>query len=136
MVSASGLNSGVKLTFQHNIEGPVFVAGSFNNWSTSAAPMQRADNGSWEIVLDLPPGEHQFRYYANGQWFTDYAADGIERNALGQYNSIISIHETPETPPVAEKHLPSIKLRRPRSRTTQAGLSSGERSVDTRMSPV
>jgi 1,4-alpha-glucan branching enzyme len=89
---AKGRNSkNVRLTFNHNVAGPVFVAGTFNGWSTQATPMKRSRDGRWEVLLKLPPGEHQFRYFANGKWFTDYAADGVIPNGLGDFNSIVRV---------------------------------------------
>lgn len=81
----------VTLSFAHNTQGPVYVAGSFNGWSTRSMPMQKVGDGRWEAKLQLPPGEHQFRYYANGQWFTDYAAGGVVPNGLGEFNSVLTV---------------------------------------------
>lgn len=93
----------VTLVFNHNTTGPVYVAGSFNGWSTCATPMQPAGRGRWEIKLQLPPGEHQFRYYCNGQWFTDYAAGGVVPNGFGGFNSLLTVPSTEESPPASAK---------------------------------
>jgi len=83
----------MKLTFNHKANSPVFVAGSFNNWSTSNTPMKEVRPGTWEATLKLPPGEYQFRYFSNGQWFTDYAAGGIVPNGCGGFNSVLTVPE-------------------------------------------
>ncbi len=119
MVKFCGNQEGVRLIFQHNIDGPVYVAGTFNNWNAQATPMHRIADGRWEATLDLAPGEYQFRYVANGRWFTDYAADGIERNSLGEYNSVLVVPQVSEAAspveqlPAAEKQVSGVKLRRP-----------------------
>jgi hypothetical protein len=43
------------------------------------------------LMLRLPPGTYEFRYMAAGEWFTDYAAFGINKNMFGQYNSVLRI---------------------------------------------
>jgi hypothetical protein len=93
MVSQGPTKKTVTLTFNHNITGPVYVAGTFNNWDTSATPMKKTRTGAWEAKLKLSPGEHEFRYFSNGQWFTDYAADGIVPNGYGDFNSVVRVSD-------------------------------------------
>jgi hypothetical protein len=41
----------------------------------------------------IAPGEYHFRYKVNGaEWFTDFAANGVERNKHG-WNSILIVPE-------------------------------------------
>ena len=96
MVAKGRDKKSVRLSFNHRVEGPVYVAGSFNGWEVGVTPMKHRRNGQWEAMLKLPPGEHQFRYFANGQWFTDYAADGVVPNGMGDFNSIVRV--PPEKP--------------------------------------
>ncbi|HCT45565.1 MAG TPA: glycoside hydrolase family 13, partial [Phycisphaerales bacterium] len=39
----------------------VFVAGSFNEWSTTTHAMTRDRQGWWEIELDLPPSRYEYK---------------------------------------------------------------------------
>lgn len=68
----------------------VYVAGTFNRWNVNASPMHNDGDGWWRIALPLEEGEYQFRYVADGQWFTDFAANGVEhsRHAL---NSVLVV---------------------------------------------
>lgn len=93
MVARGQTSKSVKLHFIHDVGGPVFVAGTFNGWDTQATPMKHRRGGKWEVTLKLPPGEHQFRYFADGQWFTDHAADGVVPNGMGDLNSIVRVAE-------------------------------------------
>jgi len=93
MVARGRTSKSVRLHFTHDVGGPVFVAGTFNGWDTQATPMKRRRGGKWEVTLKLPPGEHQFRYFADGQWFTDHAADGVVPNGMGDLNSIVRVAE-------------------------------------------
>ena len=42
------------------------VRGTFNGWGETA--MSRGEGGVWSVTIDLPPGEHQYKYFVNGEW--------------------------------------------------------------------
>ena len=46
----------------------VFLAGSFNDWSESATPMNRGEGGIWSANLDLLPGRYEYKFIIDGQW--------------------------------------------------------------------
>ncbi len=71
----------------------VHLVGDFNGWREGAQPMKRNEAGQWRLTLSLPAGEFRFRYHADGQWFTDYAAFGVEP-ADGGMNSIVHVPVT------------------------------------------
>lgn len=48
-----------------NVTG-VSLRGSMNNWGET--PLTRQDDGSWAAAIDLPPGEHTYKFFINGQW--------------------------------------------------------------------
>ena len=83
----------------------VNLAGDFNNWRIGELPMQRGSDGYWFARMRLPAGEFKFRYCADGEWFTDYAAFGLEPGLFG-LDSVVRIprsslkvtlpHEMPE----------------------------------------
>uniref|UniRef100_A0A673KXZ7 5'-AMP-activated protein kinase subunit beta-2-like n=1 Tax=Sinocyclocheilus rhinocerous TaxID=307959 RepID=A0A673KXZ7_9TELE len=47
----------------------VCITGSFNNWS-SKIPMNKSHN-DFVAILDLPEGEHQYKFFVDGQWLHD-----------------------------------------------------------------
>lgn len=47
----------------------VSVRGSFNNWSET--PMVKQADGRWSVTVALEPGEHEYKYFVNGQWPAD-----------------------------------------------------------------
>ena len=59
-------------TFQCNAPGagPVFVAGDFNRWSTTATPLQRSadGNGGFAASIALPPGRYEYKFLVDGMW--------------------------------------------------------------------
>ena len=64
--------------------------------------MVRSQEGYWVARLRLPAGEFRFRYYADGEWFTDFAAFGVEPSRFG-LDSIVrvpkrTLHVVPQEP--------------------------------------
>lgn len=68
--------------FRPNAER-VHVVGDFNGWRVDGLPMERSPQGYWQARLRLPAGTFRFRYYADGQWYTDFASFGIEPGPYG-----------------------------------------------------
>ncbi|KAF6278336.1 protein kinase AMP-activated non-catalytic subunit beta 1 [Rhinolophus ferrumequinum] len=46
----------------------VYLSGTFNNWSK--LPLTRSHN-NFVAILDLPEGEHQYKFFVDGQWTHD-----------------------------------------------------------------
>ncbi|HOB75442.1 MAG TPA: isoamylase early set domain-containing protein [Phycisphaerae bacterium] len=80
----------VEFSFFRPTASSVFVAGDFNGWHKTSMPMTRGEDGWWHCRFRLAPGIYQFRYLADGQWFTDYAAFGLERGPFG-WNSVLKV---------------------------------------------
>lgn len=92
--------------FRHRTEGPVFLVGDFCSWQTDHLPMRPAENFGWVLMLRLPPGTYEFRYLADGRWFTDYAAFGLVQNAFGDWNAVVRV------PKVKAARAPRVSLSR------------------------
>jgi 1,4-alpha-glucan branching enzyme len=75
----------------------VHLAGDFNGWQDHALQMIPTGNGYWVAVLRLEPGAYRFRYIADGRWYADYAAFGIEYGPYGP-DSVVRV-----SPPTAER---------------------------------
>ncbi len=69
----------------------LYLVGDFNIWNETAHPMQRNEDGTWTLALELAPGrEYQFRYRTDtGAWLNDPAADAYAPNPYGSNNSIV-----------------------------------------------
>ena len=74
--------------------GQVHLAGDFNNWQSGQLAMVRKDGGYWHARVKLPAGEFRFRYCADGAWYTDYAAFGVEPGRFG-LDSIVRVPHVP-----------------------------------------
>jgi glycosidase len=85
-----------KVTFTFTPTGhyeQVFLAGTFNGWSTDATPMQRKGN-RFEISLPLPMGDYQYKFVADGQWITDEKAERFHPDGYGGRNSVVVVDES------------------------------------------
>jgi 1,4-alpha-glucan branching enzyme len=71
----------------------VKLAGDFNYWQHEATPMSTVNDGWWRCELSLDPGVYQFKYWADGKWFNDYASFGLERGPFG-WNSVVVVEPT------------------------------------------
>lgn len=71
----------------------VNLCGEFNDWSTSANPMERHKDGSFTLTLKLKAGrEYRYRYLVDDErWVNDYAADGYITNRYNGLDSIVRV---------------------------------------------
>src|SRR5881275_369318 len=72
---------------------PIFaVAGTFNQWDRSAAPLVPAGtSGVWTTTLALPVGQHQYAFVVDGaRWVVDPAAPAVD-DGFGRRNSIVAV---------------------------------------------
>ena len=73
----------------------VSVVGDFNGWQKDGLPMEAGPDGVWRTSIRLPAGCFRFRYYAEGQWYTDFAAFGVEPGPYGPVG-IVYVPSGPE----------------------------------------
>lgn len=66
----------------------VYLAGSFNNWSTTKTPMNKVSSG-WAINIPLEPGKYTYKYIVDGRWITDPVNRKTERDWEGNRNSVL-----------------------------------------------
>ena len=67
----------------------VFVAGNFNNWSTSSHPMERDPvTKKWRTILSLRPGAYEYKFFVDGEWTADTNAP---MKAEGNHNSTVQV---------------------------------------------
>ena len=89
MVTVSGQTAEFSF-FRPRARG-VRVVGDFNGWT--GTPMTRTPHGYWTARVRLPIGDFKFRYDADGEWFADYAAFGLE---YGQFGLDSIVHVAPD----------------------------------------
>lgn len=80
-----------KTRFFLKIEGgrprSIYLSGTFNEWSTSANPMQACDSGYFADIR-LDEGGHYYKYIINGQWFLDPRNKLTDTDMEGNQNSV------------------------------------------------
>lgn len=70
----------------------VRVTGEFNNWSREGMGMSKdTQDGMWKIVVDVPPGEYEYRFIVDGVWIRDPNNKDYIRNEFGQENSLLIV---------------------------------------------
>jgi hypothetical protein len=86
--------SAISITFVvpvGQVAGDVTVAGDFNSWDAEATRLrQHGDQLVASITLDAGR-RYAFRYFGDGRWFNDDAADAYEPNEFGGYNCVIDL---------------------------------------------
>jgi AMP-activated protein kinase-like protein len=70
----------------------VALAGTFNGWDPTAAPLVRAGaEGTWTVTVALPVGQHQYSFVVDGRrWVPDPAAPAVD-DGFGRRNSVVSV---------------------------------------------
>ena len=76
-------NNWAEFTFYRPQASAVHLAGDFNDWRVGEVPMVRGPKGYWMARMRLPAGEFRFRYCADGEWYTDFAAFGVTPGRFG-----------------------------------------------------
>ena len=87
-------NGEVEFRFYRADAQRVAVAGDFTGWDQRPIPMRNEGNGWWAARVTLQAGEYRFRYVADGQWYTDFASNGVEAGKHG-WNSVLVVPGIP-----------------------------------------
>jgi chromosome partitioning protein len=70
----------------------VRVTGEFTNWSRQGESLTRDPvDGLWKVVLDVTPGEYEYRFIVDGVWIRDPNNKDYIRNEFGQENSLLVV---------------------------------------------
>jgi hypothetical protein len=72
----------------HKSAREIYIAGTFNNWSTTQTPMKSGNSG-WTVDLKLKPGKYAYKFIVDGEWIPDPSNKLRERDGSGEYNSIV-----------------------------------------------
>jgi len=69
----------------------VFLVGSFNGWDPRITPLRRDSLGDWSIEIELPTGEHRYRFVVDGEWRDDPTAQQTAQNPCGGFDAIMVV---------------------------------------------
>ena len=67
----------------------VYLAGTFNHWSTSSTPMKKDWKGTWRTTIRMKPGRCEYKFLVDGSWWTDPTSKETSNNPFGGTNSTI-----------------------------------------------
>jgi 1,4-alpha-glucan branching enzyme len=87
-------DTGKKVRFELSAEPgkQVFVAGTFNDWSTTANPMKdNPGSGHCKATLRIPTGTHEYKFIVNGIWMADPKCKDWTANEHGSMNSVLHV---------------------------------------------
>lgn len=68
----------------------VYISGTFSGWKT--IPMVKS-HGDFVTIIDLPEGEHQYKFYVDGEWRHDPGLKIID-NGMGSKNNLVSVKKS------------------------------------------
>lgn len=89
LYGARATSTGLLFVQPLGIGADVRVAGDFNGWNADAGRMKRNDAlGVYELVVDAPEGEHQYRLVVDGRWMPDPYNPTRRENPFGDANSV------------------------------------------------
>lgn len=83
----------VKFTFKPPTNvNEVKLAGDFTEWDKGAIMMSKSGrSGEWSASIRVTPGEHQYRFILDGNWYTDPTTDHAY-NSFGTENSLLRVN--------------------------------------------
>ena len=82
----------VVLTVKADPGSTVYLAGSFNEWSTTAKKMAyKAKSGLYAATVQLAPGEYQYKFVIDGTWCADPENENSVKNDQGTFNSVVTV---------------------------------------------
>lgn len=69
----------------------VLLVGDFTRWTEQPIKLHKSRNGVWETTVDLPKGDHHYRFLVDGQWRDDPEAVLLVPNPYGTHDSVTCI---------------------------------------------
>ena len=69
----------------------VYLAGEFNDWSPTANPMEKGEDGVWQITLELMPGKYEYKFVVDGTWMEDPENPDMVPDPYGGHNSVVTV---------------------------------------------
>ena len=69
----------------------VIVTGEFTKWSPEGIRLRKGPHDEWRTVLELEPGEYQYRLVVDGIWQDDPQAQKRVPNPFGGHNAVLRV---------------------------------------------
>jgi hypothetical protein len=89
-------DDGLRLRVPYEGDGTVHVTGDFNGWALPGVPLSRADGGTWQATLDLPPGRYAYRLRVvdgdEARWLVLPSYAQTAQDSFGGTNGVCTVH--------------------------------------------
>jgi 1,4-alpha-glucan branching enzyme len=69
----------------------VVLTGDFSAWTPEGIPLHHDGEKEWYTVLELAPGEYQYRLRVDGEWHDDPGAAKRVPNPFGTENDVLLV---------------------------------------------
>ncbi len=69
----------------------VVLTGDFTQWAKDKVRLSPASGGEWITVLELAPGEYQYRLIVDGEWRDHSEAARKIGNPFGTQNAVLTV---------------------------------------------
>jgi 1,4-alpha-glucan branching enzyme len=69
----------------------IIITGDFTGWTDEGIRLQKTEDGRWQALLHLAPGEYQYRLRIDGQWRDHPEALAKVPNPFGSQNSVLRV---------------------------------------------
>src|ERR1700748_144065 len=100
-MTSFGENGQVQFSFFRPNVSEVRVFGDFAGL-TDGTQMKSAGDGWWPAAASIQSGEYRFRYRADGEWFADYASNGVESVKTG-FQSLLVVPRSKQAQDLLEE---------------------------------
>src|SRR5581483_1402745 len=81
----------ISFIFRHDHAKDVVITGDFTGWTDDGVRLTKTPTGEWQTVLQLTPGEHQYRLRIDGSWEDHPQAVKRVPNPYGSQNCILIV---------------------------------------------
>ena len=78
----------VEFTFLAPEAIQVLLAGTFNSWDTRRLLMKKNKEGVWKTAINLAPGCHEYKFFADGAWVENISDGETALNPFGTRNCV------------------------------------------------
>lgn len=81
----------ISFVLRHDHAKDVVITGDFTGWSSDGVRLTKGLSGEWTTILQLAPGEHQYRLRVDGSWEDHSEAKKRVPNPFGTENCILTV---------------------------------------------
>lgn len=82
---------GVRFVAEFPRAREVRLTGTFNGWARQGLSLYRREDGRWECLVPIEPGQHEYRYIVDGTWLPDPHNPQNQLNEFGGTNSLLLV---------------------------------------------